>query len=327
MSKISEYPTGVTPQDADEFIVARSGDNRKLTWAIISSAIGGSSGGSLNLPEGTLINGRILPSVASNNLTVALKTFAGTDPSASDPVYIVIGGVARSITAALSVTKNAGTNFFSSGSAILAALERDYFAYIGYNATDGVVIGFSPIPYACKYSDFSTTNTDFNYCAISTITNAAADDNYVVIGRFAAILSASASFNWSVPTFTSANLIQRPIYNTRSLSWTPVVTASAGTPTTVTATCKYFIDKDEIIYSHNVDVVNKGTASGQMRTTVPINVVQYSTASGRENGSTGNMILGIIHIGLVCIITTFYDNTTLWVNTYISNVTIRGFLR
>jgi len=39
MAKISSYPNGTTPQDADDFIVARAGANNRLTWAGIKSAI------------------------------------------------------------------------------------------------------------------------------------------------------------------------------------------------------------------------------------------------------------------------------------------------
>jgi hypothetical protein len=39
--------------------------------------------------NGTMLNGTLTASVSSNALTVALKTRAGTDPSASDPVYIL----------------------------------------------------------------------------------------------------------------------------------------------------------------------------------------------------------------------------------------------
>jgi hypothetical protein len=172
-------------------------------------------------PEGFLINGKIVPSVASNNLTVALKGLDGNDPSATNPIYIRIGDTVHSITSALSVTKNAGTNWFNAGSSELATKEIDYFVYLGYNATDGVVIGFSRIPYATEYSQFSAITTNEKYCAISTITNAAAGDDYVVIGRFAATLSAGAGYTWTVPTFNSKNLIQRPIFETRVLSWTP----------------------------------------------------------------------------------------------------------
>jgi hypothetical protein len=175
-----------------------------------------------NPPHGFLLNGKIVPSVASSNLTIALKTMAGDDPSENEPVYVRIGDVSRAITAPLSVTKNAGTNYFSSGNANmgLATNEVDYFVYLGYNATDGIVVGFARMPWGRKYSDFDTTAANSKYCAISTITNAAANDYYTVIGRFAATLSASASYNWSIPTFTALNLIQQPIYETRLLTFT-----------------------------------------------------------------------------------------------------------
>jgi hypothetical protein len=137
-----------------------------------------------------MLNGKIVPSVASNNLTVALKGLDGNDPSATNPIYVRIGDTVHSITSALSVTKNAGTNWFNAGSAELATKEIDYFVYLGYNATDGVVIGFSRIPYVTDYSQFSATSNNEKYCAISTITNAASGDDYTVVGRFAATLSA-----------------------------------------------------------------------------------------------------------------------------------------
>lgn len=197
-----------------------------------------------------LINGYIIPSVASNNLTLAVSTSPTSvvAPTATNPVFVWIGGVLRPITSALSITRNAGTNWFNSGSAELATREIDYFVYMGFNATDGVTLGFSRIPYARLYSDFNTTTTNEKHCAISTITNAAAGDNYVNVGRFAATLSASASFNWSVPAFTNANLIQEPIYETRELTATHTINWSGGTtnPTTDTAVLKYKIRGDQI---------------------------------------------------------------------------------
>src|SRR5262249_9641966 len=63
-----------------------------------------------------LINGTLTASVASNNLTIALKTLAGGDPSALDPVVVgfrnatLASGnyVNRVVAAAKSVTINAG---------------------------------------------------------------------------------------------------------------------------------------------------------------------------------------------------------------------------
>lgn len=181
--------------------------------------------------RGFLINGKIVPSVSSNNLTVALKGIDGNDPSASNPVYIRIGDTVRTITSALSVTKNAGTNWFASGGTEFATRERDYFVYLGYNATDGVVIGFSPICHAKEYDDFSATTTNEQYAAISNITTAASGDDYELIGRFPATLSAGSGYTWTVPSFTNKNLINQPIFETRWLKWTPSYTGFSAVPT------------------------------------------------------------------------------------------------
>jgi hypothetical protein len=193
------------------------------------------------LPTGArnqgLINGVLTPTVNSNNLTLAVKTLTGADPSTSSPVGVWINGTLRWITSALSVTANAGTNWFNSGASETATLQIDYFAYCGYNATDGVTLGFARIPSARLYSDFNATNTNERFCRISTITNAVAGDSYVNVGRFAATLGATASFNWSVPTYTNANLIQRPEFESRELTWQPTYGATGSmTYTSVTTT-------------------------------------------------------------------------------------------
>lgn len=216
-------------------------------------------------PQGFLLNGKLSVSVASNNITVAIKGMDGNDPSSTNKVYCRIGDTVRTLTAALSVTKNAGTNWFNSGSSELATNEIDYFVYLGYNATDGVVIGFARIPNATKYGDFSTTSTNEKYCAISTITTAASTDYYEVVGRFAATLSASASYNWSVPTFTAINLINRPIFETRVLTWTPTWTGFSSDPT---STNQYKINMDKI----TLDIIHgyQGTSNATTLTvTVP----------------------------------------------------------
>jgi hypothetical protein len=221
-----------------------------------------------------LINGFIRVTVASNNLTVAVSTSftSQVDPTATNPVYVFIDGVLRSITGVLSLTLNAGTNWFNSGSAELATKEIDYFVYCGFNTTDGVTLGFARIPYARLYSDFNTTTTNEKHCAISTITNAAAGDNYIVVGRFAATLSASASFNWSVPTFNNANLIQEPIYETRRLLWTSQLSCSGSMSyTSTTLEINYYqIIGRQCRFSLRTQGTTGGTASHTIRATVPI---------------------------------------------------------
>lgn len=198
---------------------------------------GGSGGGG----EGVLVNGVISVTVASNNLTVAIKTLAGANPSAGDPVTIQINGVIRSITSALSVTKNAGTNWCNAGGAALATKEVDYFAYLIWNttpATDVVDIGFARIPYGSVYSDFSGTTTNENYLAYGNASAPTSTDDVVNIGRFAATLSAGAGYTWTVPTFTTTNLKQRPTFETRELSFVFTRTVSGGTVPTYTAVDK-----------------------------------------------------------------------------------------
>jgi hypothetical protein len=203
-----------------------------------------------------LINGKIVPTVASNNLTVAIKTLADTDPSATNPVGIWIGNNLRWITGALSIAANAGTNWFASGSAELATREIDYFVYAGYNATDGITLGYARIPYAKLYSDFNTTTTNEKYARISTITNAAAGDNYVNIGRFAATLSAGAGYTWSVPSFTNKNLIQEPIYETR---WLISTATATGFSAFIRQDMKYKLNNNAIQIYFDVDGTSNGT--------------------------------------------------------------------
>lgn len=176
---------------------------------------------SKGMVQGGLANGRISVSVNSNNITLAIKTLSNTDPSSSDPVYVRIGSTIRTITSALSVTVNAGTNWFGAGGVMFATYEIDYFVYLGYNSTDGVTLGFARIPWARKYGDFSGTNTAETYAAISTITNAVSSDEYELVGRFNAILSASSSYNWSLPG--TQVIINRPIFNTRQLQYAPTL--------------------------------------------------------------------------------------------------------
>jgi hypothetical protein len=236
-----------------------------------------------NAPQGFLINGKIVPSVASNNLTVAIKGLDGNDPSASNPVYCRIGDTVRTITAALSVTKNAGTNYFNAGGAELATKEIDYFVYLGYNATDGVVVGFSRIPYATRYDIWDTTSTHQRYCAISTITNAAVGDYYELIGRFAATLSAGAGYTWTVPTFTANNLIQRPIYETRWLTWAPAFSGWSSSPTVNWA--RYMISINKM--SLRIDIAATTSNNAAHTFTIPYTVSNYPLAicSASDNGA------------------------------------------
>jgi hypothetical protein len=240
-----------------------------------------------NSPEGHLLNGKIVPSVASNNLTVALKGKDGNDPSATNPVYVIINGTLRTITAALGNTVSAGTNHANAGSTELATKEIDWFVYLLYNTIENAVtMGFSRIPSIVLVSDGSETDTNEKAFYQSHSSNST--DVCVNIGRFAATLSAGAGYTWSVPTFTAINLVQRPIYETRLLSSNSVCTASSGSPTTVTTIMNYQIYGKKINIGFNTTVTNKGTASGAMYLTAPFAQANPYFAGGCvEKANTG----------------------------------------
>lgn len=190
------------------------------------------------LPDGFLMNGDFSVTVSSNNLTIALKTKSGGNPSATDPVSIWLGGSYRRCTATLSKTFNAGTNWAGLGGTQFATLEQDLFLYAIWNTTPGTDIfdiGWSRIAHGRVYSDFSGTSTAENYLGYANGSAPTSTDNCMVIGRFAATLSATASFNWSVPTYTNSNFIRHPIDFTRELSYTPTLVGFSVNPTTLIA--------------------------------------------------------------------------------------------
>ena len=229
-------------------------------------------------------NYTILPSVASNNLTVALKTLSGNDPSASSPIYVRIGNTLHAITSAMSVTCNAGSNWFNSGGAELATKEVDYFVYLGYNAVDGVTIGFSRIPYARLYSEFSATNTNEKYAAISVISNAAAGDNYENIGRFPATLSAGAGYTWTIPSLSASNLIHKPIGYTRKLVAGLTQTGFSSAPT---GSILYELINNQLNFIYSIS--GAGTSNSAGYTVVlpfaPQQTVSISLATTYDNGA------------------------------------------
>lgn len=288
------------------------------SWGTASS--GGILTTSQYAPQGFLINGQISRSVSSNNITVALKGMDGNDPSVSNPVYVRIGNTVRTITSALSVTKNAGTNWMDLGSSKHAGQDVDLFVYLGYNATDGVVIGFARFPYATIYSDFSTTSTAEKYAAISTITNAASSDEYTVIGRVNASLSATASFNWSVPA--TSLVINYPTFQTRWMTYVPTLTWTAGAAPSGSPGINahtYIINGRAITVSNFVDGYTAGTTVTRVQITPPIvssgfyiNTCQI-TNSDTPNASTGYVAsAGVMNIFCTSVSATRFTNAAVY---------------
>jgi len=190
----------------------------------------------------------ITPSIATNDLTVAIKSVATTDASATNPIRFKVGNVVYTLDTSASYTKVHGTNWHNAGAAELAALPIDFFMYaIGETgASAGLKFGHSRIPYALTMNDFVNTTTSEKYIA-GNWTNFNATDVVTNIGRFRAQLSASAGFNWSI---ASALVINYPIFATEYLTWLPTLVGFSVNPTNV-------------IYQYRLDVKNCTVRSRQ----------------------------------------------------------------
>jgi len=223
-TKISALTANTTPLAGDYLVQvddpAGTPPSKRMTIGDISIANGPVQGG--------LINGYISRTVASNDLIVAIKTLAGADPSATDPVYCRIGNSVRTISAALSVTMADGADTFGlGGNGCLT--DQDLFVYLGFRAASSTVfIGVARYAHGLLYSDFSGTATAQGYLAYSGSAPAATDE-VENIGRVNATNSGTAAYNWSVPA--TSVVISRPIFMSRLVDYTPTHAGYSANPT------------------------------------------------------------------------------------------------
>lgn len=202
----------------------------------------------------------ITPSVASNNLTLALKYIDGTDPSSTKKLTFRVGNTEYDLTAAMSFTKNAATNWCNLGSVEMAALPHDLFVYaIGETgASAGLKFGFSRIASARTMADFVNTATSEKYIA-GNWTNFNSTDAVTNIGRFRAQLSVGAGYTWSIPT---AVVINYPIYESDWLTWVPTITGYSANPTN--AVYRYKVNRETVICE--LREANAGTSNATTKT-------------------------------------------------------------
>lgn len=261
----------------------------------------------INAPRGFLLNGKIVPSVNSNNLTVALKTLSGDDPSASNPIYVRISDTVRTISAATSFTLNAGTNWFSAGSAELATQSVDYFAYLIWDSVNSIVkLTAARFPYGNAVSDFSSTSAAYNY---GPNLSATGSDDVEVIGRYAATLSAGAGYTWSVPTYNGYTLVQRPIWESRWLAYAPQPTNLTIGNGTITGAYKLDLYGEKVM----VTVVWGSTTSASSDTNFSVPFPYNMTAQvvgGAFFNDSGSLYFGQVWSTTATTIQGICGNTT-----------------
>lgn len=244
---------------------------------------------------------KIVPTVASNNLSVAVKHIDDSAPSATNPLKFLVGTTYYLATAAISFTLNAGTNWCALGGPMFATIEQDVFLYaIGESgASAGLKFGISRLPYAESMADFVNTNTNEKYIA-GNWTNFNATDPVSNIGRFAVTLSATAAFNWSVPTYTPSGLIHRRITYTRVLAFTPQWTnLTVGNATNIGL---YFIIGRQVFYQIALTWGSGTSSSGQNIWATPFTRVGTTAANINPNGmiriydtSAGTSFAGLVY--------------------------------
>lgn len=230
----------ILPDGAGAYVVASGGvqsvvagtnvtvDNTDPANPVVNASGGGGAGGG----DTTRTSYIITPSIASNNLTVALKYIDGNDPTSTNKLTFRIGNTEYELTTAMSFTKNAGTDLCSVGGTRFSAKNVQLFMYaIGETGgSAGLKFGFSRIPYAKTMGDFVNTTTSEKYIA-GNWTNFNSTDEVTNIGRFQTQNSGTASYNWSIPT---ANVVNYPIYETEWLTWLPTISAGySANPTNV----------------------------------------------------------------------------------------------
>ena len=98
-------------------------------------------------------------------------------------------------------------------------------------------------------------------------------------------------------------------------AYTPTFTAGAGTPTTVTINKARYIQIGKTIHGRiDATVTNHGTASGQLKFTLPVTALDLSfSATGAETHSFG-YALAITGISTTQANVQKYDATTVWVD-------------
>lgn len=269
-----------------------------LTWQNIVAT----SGMQFNSPQGFGTNYRIVKSVASNDVTVALKLLDGTtDASSTAPMSFRIGNTLRSVTGALSFTLNDGTNWFNVGAADLATKDLDFFVYVIYNTTTtpAVYLGMSRLSGIKVFGDSTNTSTSDRYLNFSGANTPAATDECEVIGRINLTLSAGAGFTWSLPA--TARDFSKPIYETRYFVYTPTISLNgAGTAPTYTGTTTGFaqIQRYNTVFGFTMQNAAGGTAgsgAGVVNASLPISsVAAAATAAHKGVGQYYNNAAGEI---------------------------------
>lgn len=202
----------------------------------------------------------IVTSVSEGNLTVSLKNYLWQTPSVEVPVKVQIWDTVRTINYDISIVMPKWEDYFHSWGLELRDREVDYFVYLFWydtNTTPTVWIWISRVIwykfwdlyYNWPIYDEKKLNYTWNGYSDPTTTN-----DLVNIWRFNAILS--GFYNWSIPS--TSIIINRPIYETRELSFNPATTLDSWTFSNFNNFSKYQIVNNRVMikYTYNYSSIS-----------------------------------------------------------------------
>lgn len=116
---------------------------------------------------------------------------------------------------------------------------------------------------------------------------------------------------WSAGSVLTA--AQLNIYLPQTWSaWTPTVTASSGTFTTVSGSGRYAQYGKTVVWSATITITTAGTAAGNVRFTLPVSAAAglAQIGHGREASSTGAMLQVATYSAATIGEATRYDGAT-----------------
>jgi len=180
------------------------------------------------LADGQGTNYQITSSIATDDITVSLKTLAGTDPSSTDRSMFSLGNSLIEIAQAISVTiTDAMGDIFAWDNKKIQGNDAQLFVYaINNNGT--LQLGISPSPnlrvVATNYYDAGGQTGAAGHTNIVMSGTRNATNSCRVIGRIN-VHQTDANL-WQAPT--TALSINEPIFETDELTWTPDLTVDAS---------------------------------------------------------------------------------------------------
>lgn len=178
------------------------------------------------MSDGEVGNYQISTSIASNNLTVALKEMSGGDPSTTSPVLFRSGNSKLKVTSALSVTITAAMgDIFNWDGRKIQGYDAQLFVYL-INNNGTPQIGVSPCP------ALTTVATNYYDLGTGAQTGSASYRNMVMSGTRHSTNSCRVigrvnvnqldNNNWQNPT--TALVMNMPIFETDWLNYLPAKT-------------------------------------------------------------------------------------------------------